>query len=504
RSGGRARPGGNRRHGWQALGAGNNQQTDSPRQHGSSNTLRRRAWHILEAPTGEQPTAEGDAVLGPALPDESTVHFVLHLALRIGEVQMLSGAGASDATATIIAITKAYGLPHTEVDIIFTSITATCHRGSDQPPVTAVRVVRGRGLDYNRLSEVEHLARRITNGRVSAEQAFSELQRINKAKHPYPRFVSTLAWGGMAAFVTAIIGGGPLTALMSFLISALVDRIGRLLNQHSLPFFFQQVAGGLIATLAASTVVNIGILPSESPQLVAAAAITVLLSGLSTVSAVQDAITGYNVTAAGRTMEVGMMSVGLIAGVTLGLRIVAFFEPTRQLGEASATTVLQIPIMLFAGAGTAGCFALASYARLRSVLVASAAGGVGAVTYGLLRLAPAGQIVASVIAATLVGFAGGVLARRLKVTPLVVAVSGIAPLVPGLLTYRGLFQLLGDDPQVATLMTAVAVGLALAAGVVLGEYLAQPVRTGIGKLERKLAGPRMAGPLHPWRTEEDE
>src|SRR5699024_291130 len=218
RSGGRARPGGNRRHGWQALGAGNNQQTDSPRQHGSSNTLRRRAWHILEAPTGEQPTTEGDAVLGPALPDESTVHFVLHLALRIGEVQMLSGAGASDATATIIAITKAYGLPHTEVDIIFTSITATCHRGSDQPPVTAVRVVRGRRLDYHRLPEVGHLARRITHRPVRAEPAFPQLPPINKGQPPHPPLRPTPAWGGLAAFVTAIIGGGPLTALMSFLI----------------------------------------------------------------------------------------------------------------------------------------------------------------------------------------------------------------------------------------------------------------------------------------------
>lgn len=501
RSGGRAKYGGNR-HGWQALGTGNQNQGGST-QHGTSNMLRRRAWHILEAPTGEQPTTEGDAVHGPALPEESTVHFVLHLALRIGEVQMLSGAGASDATATIIAITKAYGLPHTEVDIVYTSITATCHRGSDQPPVTAVRVVRGRGLDYNRLSEVERLVRRITHGRVGAEQAFSDLQRINSAKHPYPRFVSTLAWGGMAAFVTLIVGGGPLTALVSFVISAVTDRVGRLLNAYSLPFFFQQVAGGLIATLAASAVVGLDILPTESPQLVAAAAITVLLSGLGTVSAVQDAITGYNVTAAGRTMEVAMMSVGLIAGVTIGLRIAEFVNPNQQLGEAFATTVLRLPIMLLAGAGAAGCFALASYARLRSVLVASAAGGIGAVTYGLLRYIPTDQIAASAIAATLVGFAGGVMARRLKVTPLVVAVSGITPMLPGLATYRGLFKLLDENPTVSTLMTAIAVGLALAAGVVLGEYLAQPVRTGIGKLERKLAGPRMAGPLHPWRPHQN-
>jgi uncharacterized membrane protein YjjB (DUF3815 family) len=80
----------------------------------------------------------------------------------------------------------------------------------------------------------------------------------------------------------------------------------------------------------------------------------------------------------------------------------------------------------------------------------------------------------------------------------VVAVSGITPLLPGLATYRGLYELATQaSGNVSTLMKAVAIGLALAAGVVLGEYLAQPVRTGLGRLERKLAGPRMAGPLRP-------
>jgi uncharacterized membrane protein YjjB (DUF3815 family) len=157
-----------------------------------------------------------------------------------------------------------------------------------------------------------------------------------------------------------------------------------------------------------------------------------------------------------------------------------------------------LPIVVLGGTGAAACFALASYSTMRSMLVAAAAGGIGAAVYGGLTLARLDAVGASAIAATLVGFCGGVLARRLKVTPLVVAVSGITPLLPGLSTYRGLYRL-GVEPgaNITTLMSAVAIGLALAAGVVLGEYLAQPVRTGLGRLERKLAGPRMAGPLQP-------
>jgi uncharacterized membrane protein YjjP (DUF1212 family) len=438
--------------------------------------------------------------MGPQLPDEATLHLVLDLVVRIGEVQMASGAGASDVTATILALTRALGLPHCEVDVIFTSITVSCLRGSDLPPVTALRVVRWRSLDYTRLSDTERLVQRLIRNKISAEDAYTELNRVTTAPHPYPRWVSTLAWGGMAGFITVLLGGSGWIPLVAFAISAIVDRVGRVLNKAAMPFFFQQVVGGFIATLAAIGIVNLDIVPLTKPTLVVAAALTVLLSGLSTVSAVQDAITGYYVTAAGRSLEVGLMSAGLITGVAAAISLAASLGASYTPTPSSASTVtpLSLPIMMLAGTGAAACFALASYSRIRPLLVAATAGAVGAGTYAALSLLQWSQITSSAIAAALVGLGGGVLARRLRVTPLVVAVSGITPLLPGLATYRGLSEL-ANGGTVATLTSAAAIGLALAAGVVLGEFLAQPLRTGLGRLERKLAGPRMAGPLDPGR-----
>ena len=43
------------------------------------------------------------------------------------------------------------------------------------------------------------------------------------------------------------------------------------------------------------------------------------LAGLSSISAVQDAVTGWYVTAAGRILEALMLTVGLVAGVRVGL-----------------------------------------------------------------------------------------------------------------------------------------------------------------------------------------
>jgi uncharacterized membrane protein YjjP (DUF1212 family) len=443
------------------------------------------------------------AVQGPALPDDATVHFVLDLAIRIGEVQMSVGAGAADVTATIIAVANAYGLPHCEVDVIFTSITVTCHRGVDRPPRTSLRVVRSRSLDYTRLASVERLVREITGGRITVRDAHVELNRITRAPHPYPRWLATVAYAGMAAAIALLIGGDGGVAVFAGLITALVDRIGRLLNRRALPFFFQQVVGGTVATGAALALVASGVLGEMRPTMVVAASITVLLSGLSVVSTVQDAITGYNVTAAGRSIEVSLMTAGLIAGVVLALNVaVELGLPPQGLDPlVTSASALRLPLQTVAGAAAAGLFALASYATPRAVLVAAVAGGAGAGSYSALVLAGVGQISASGIAATMIGFSGGVISRRLRIPPLVVAVSGMVPLLPGLTTYRALYELaversIGGLP---TLMVAASVGLALAAGVVLGEYLAQPVRHGLGRLERRLSGPRLAGPLRPTR-----
>ncbi len=460
-----------------------------------------RGWHRLEGPTPAP--AEHNAVIGPALPEESTVHFVLDLALRIGEVQMSSGAGASDATATILAVANAYGMPHCEVDVIFTSITVACHRGVDLPPVTSLRVVRSRSLDYTRLALVEQLIRDIARGRITARDAHVELNRITTAPHPYPRWLATLAYAGMAAAITLLIGGDALVALFAAGITAVIDRIGRLLNKRALPFFFQQLVGGALATGCALGIVASGMMPdSVRPTLMVAAAITVLLSGLSVVSTVQDAITGYNVTAAGRTIEVSLMTAGLIAGVVVALNIaVTLGMPPLPLALPLEPSVLRLPLQTLAGGAAAACFALASYATPRAVLVAGVAGSAGAAGYSALTLAGAGPVTASAVAATAMGFAGGVISRRLRIPPLVIAVSGMVPLLPGLTTYRGLFELAVERTYTGlpTLMVALSVGLALAAGVVLGEYLAQPVRYGLGRLERRLSGPRMSGPLRPTR-----
>ena len=126
----------------------------------------------------------------------------------------------------------------------------------------------------------------------------------------------------------------------------------------------------------------------------------------------KDAISTYYVTAAGGSSRSALLSAGLLTGVVLGLKLGLWFGLTLNPAEAVSADFGRFGISAFAAATAAGMFALAGYAPLRSLLAAGLAGGAGWVVYGALtQFAEVGPVVATGVAATVVGLATGVSRR---------------------------------------------------------------------------------------------
>ena len=160
--------------------------------------------------------------------------------------------------------------------------------------------------------------------------------------------------------------------------------------------------------------------------------------------------------------------------------------------------------MTVVGAALAsGFYALNGYSPVLALLFAGLAGAVGRGVYVLAGAVGAGPVAAAALAATVVGLAAGLLRRKGrvpwgKVPPLVVALAGISPLLPGLTAYRGFYQLsvAGLTDGLVTITLALAVGLALAAGVTLGQFLTRPEATPVSPSDpapRAPARPPMPG-----------
>ena len=130
---------------------------------------------------------------------------------------------------------------------------------------------------------------------------------------------------------------------------------------------------------------------------------------------------------------------------------------------------------------------------------------VGALGQGVLlavETSPVGHTWSSAAAAVTIGAVCFLAAGRFHVPPLVVVVPAIVPLLPGLDIYRGLALLSDGQDGVLKLAAAFATALALAAGVILGQYLARPLKREAHRLEARLAGPRMVGLSHRPSTDD--
>ena len=71
--------------------------------------------------------------------DHVTARAVIDLAMRVGETLLSTGASASGVVATVLRLTDAYGLRSVHVDVSFTSISVSYHRGPDADPMTVMR-----------------------------------------------------------------------------------------------------------------------------------------------------------------------------------------------------------------------------------------------------------------------------------------------------------------------------------------------------------------------------
>jgi uncharacterized membrane protein YjjP (DUF1212 family) len=425
------------------------------------------------------------------------IHLTMDLCLRIGEMLLSSGAGAADVTATRRSVADHLGLRAAEIDVTFTALSMSHQRSLDDVPTLMVRHVQQRDIDYEDLTAVDHLVRDVLTDEADLYLARSRMATIVSLGHAFPRWAVTVAWMVMAAAVGVFLGGGPVVSVTAAVAAGLIDRVQIVLARRRLPYFYLQVAGGTIATLLAGAVAATPI--EVDPSLVVTANIILLLAGIGLMGAVQDALTGFYLTSSARLIEAMMATAGIIAGVALGISVAGGIG--LELGQLipGALGVSELPAVLGGAAVSAAAFSIASYAPKRAVVPIALTTGVAALISQGVALLGFGRVMSAGAAAFFIGLVAYAVAGRVRVPPLVVAVPAIVPFLPGLSIYRGLTFLAEGgffvSQGILALMTAISVAIALASGVILGEYVAQPLKREARKLESRLAGPRLVGPF---------
>jgi uncharacterized membrane protein YjjP (DUF1212 family) len=417
--------------------------------------------------------------------DESA-RKTIDFALRLAETMFRYGAGALEVETSIIAVTAAFGLRNIEVDITNQSVIIN-YAQRDGVPITLLRVVRSWTNNYAGLVQVHELVTEIVGGGVAMPEAHRRLDTIVKRPKPFPRWMVSLAEAVFAAAVVGVIGGSLIGMLVALLTILLAGQVARLLGKWRVPDFFVTAISSFIVTLVAVMCFMFHV--PLSPSLVVAGGILLLLPSGRLVSAVQDAINGFPVTAAGRFLSAFLTFGAIVAGIAVALVTSALFGADRlDVAEPLAgSPALFVALPLVALATAAICIAEQTAVRLLLPTVVVALAGYLAYYFGMDfglggRFAPA-------LAAIIVGILARVISLRLGAPQLVVAVPSIIFLLVGLSIFRAMFVMTLTPEESVTgavgIFNALIVILAVAAGVVLGDNIARPLTRTKGHKDRR-------------------
>lgn len=415
---------------------------------------------------------------------------ILDLAIRCGEVIFASGASAEDATASMLAVTRAYGLRGCEADVTHTVITLTYDDADSGDGMVKSRNVKYRTLDYTRLTNTSTLIGDLLHTPVSVTEARSRVDAIIRARPIYPKVVRRVGWSLVGAGAALLLGGGVLVICAAFIATFFVDLLTSFLARTQISVFYQTLAGGAVGPLVAALVHVID--PSASSSLVVVATIIMLLAGVTSFGAVQDVLSGFYVTGTARVLEALLITGGLVAGVAGTNMVLARFGILLNIEPFVPPTLEGITVALIGSVVIIIGFALGVEVPPRAIWAVCLLGVLGYLVFAAALASDFGMAWSGGLAAFVVGVLAAFASRAARVPPLPLVVSALVPLVPGLILFRGLLELSdGSIDGLLSMLEAASVAVALAAGALLGQYVIQSLLGPARRIQRRFVGPLM-------------
>ncbi|PID30792.1 hypothetical protein CR983_02420 [Candidatus Saccharibacteria bacterium] len=412
----------------------------------------------------------------------------IRLAMNVADILVGSGIAVSDVVSMGLDITDSYCKRKVQFDISLTVIMASQDRGDEHEPLTMIRYARPRTTNNMLVQSIQELVRDIGRGDIPLDEAEERFEQLVAKPRHYPYWLRTFGTALIASGVGVMFGAPPLIVTIMTVVGVAVSYGLTILAKYRVPSFFAQVVSAALIILVAALVTWAGdagadIVDNVDPTLIAIGGIIMLLSGLAFVSAVQDAIDEYYITANARLLRVFMMTGGIVAGVTVGLYLAKqcdIFITVDSASTALAHGDWQIWGAMLISVG----YAISMQSNAKSVMVS---GGMGALAWSIYMLGTGqfsiNMIVASGVAATVVGLVSSIIARFWRTPSAGLIMAGIVPLVPGLTLYNGLLQTVEGashgytaDQGILTLFTAALIAVAIASGASLGISIGRPLR----------------------------
>ena len=395
----------------------------------------------------------------------------LDLALDIGEQMLLSGAEVHRVEDSLTRICTAFGASRVDVFIITASMVLTVHDENGEP-YTQTRRIFGASTDFEKLSKLNALSRKICSSNLSYDEIRGELDSITNAK-TYPIWVEFAFYSVIAMAFTLFFGGTLIQSVVSLFIGFAVRWLVLFSDKFVQNKIFNKFLSSLGLTAFSFIALKLNIVTSVDEIIIGN--IMVLIPGVGLTNSMRDLFTGDSMAGVLRFIEASL------AALAIALGYLAFVFVTRQTPNYTGVNFsgdlyqYLVPITM-AIIGSLG-FGVLYNIKNKNLIAVALGGGIGWSLYILLSTFIDNPTVCYFIVSITISLYAEIMARLLKAPTTVFLTPSLIPLVPGASLYYTMTTMFASELTLftskafATLQLAAALALGVIVSTVLMKFV---------------------------------
>lgn len=242
---------------------------------------------------------------------------ILKLAVYAGELMLVYGAETNRVEDTIRRICKNGGLKYADSFVTPTGIFVSIENEKGEV-VSIIRRINARGINLEKVAEINDLSRRFERGEISIDDGYSNLKKIESEKE-YGILLKTLSGGIGSAFFTLIFGGTTADFFNTLITATIVQFVLLFISRYKLSLFFSNIVGGLLTAALSILIFKAGL--GSNINNIIIGAVMIMVPGVALTNAIRDTISGDLVSGASRAEEALVIALAVATGAGFILNI---------------------------------------------------------------------------------------------------------------------------------------------------------------------------------------
>lgn len=237
------------------------------------------------------------------------INRVLNFSSNAGKLMLQSGGETYRVEETISRICQSFDVD--EVDVFASPTAVIVSVSVDGKIHSIVKRIKSRGIDLNRVHNINSLSRKIYNEKLNIYECEKELEILSK-ENSYDVKTQLIVGGIATSSFTLLFGGNISEIVASFIIGIILKLTLINLSKSLLNEFFINSIGGAVIAIYSVALLDIGII-TEMDKLIAGA-IMLLVPGLALTNSIRDIIDGQLVSGLTKASEVLLIGISITIG----------------------------------------------------------------------------------------------------------------------------------------------------------------------------------------------